>query len=424
MQCYFFRNAIFSFIFISFSAVQAQSAKINLFEAFSLALQKSETPAIQMNETNQARERVKQARGAVLPTVDLSSSYTRQDVSRELKVNPTASEVRTTKLTVSQPIFQGTKEYAAMRVADENVRYNELLFEQSRITLFQSVAQVFFNAVAAEQDLDDLEATIKLLKDRMKQLEQRFRIGRNRKGDVLLAKSAVANLQAQIEGARNAIVQTRLQFFYLTGINESSKLDRNLKAPVQLPELSSYLQAIEKRPDVQAMQSQLKVAQDNAAIAQGGHYPTIGAFGNAYFDRTGALAKSKWDVGVNINIPIYGGGIVSSQVREFALKKSQLELQLQQMLRNNETTIRTLHSGVLSGLVQIASYKDAVKSSEENYHEQVRDFHNGLVSSLDLIQALTTLQDAKQAGDSVFYKTLTQYAQLESSVGRVPQNLP
>ena len=74
--------------------------------------------------------------------------------------------------------------------------------------------------------------------------------------------------------------------------------------------------------------------------------------------------------------------------------------------------------------VEIDASENAVKASKEladqNYKEQLRDFTHGLVTNLDVIQALSTLQDAVRAYDKVVYQTISSYILLQTSKGSIP----
>lgn len=423
-------KAFFSHIFVFFSGLltisyATSSSAIDLFAAYSLALQKNELPAIQANITEQARESVDQAWSAVLPNVQASYSYLRQDLGTAGTISSLApKEQNTAKIILTQPVFQGMKEYAALRSAKENVVNNDYLTEQTRITLFQSVATAYFAILGAEQDLADLEQSMALHKDRVRDLQARYQIGRSRKGDLLLENSQIAALNAEIMAGRYTISQSRLQLALLTGASETVNLEKtNFKFPSAIQKLDDYLKAIEQRPDIQAKRSQIKIANESIEIARGGHYPTVDAFGDYYLNRTGPSKDSKWDVGFTVTLPLYQGGGIESQIRQAALKRNQTEIELNQTLRSIENTIRTLYDSVNSGILQNNSYQESVKAAEANYQEQMRDFKRGLITNLDVIQALSTLQDAKRVANKAMYETLTAYAQLQSSVGKIPKSL-
>ena len=409
---------LFFLLSFLFSEISLGRESINLQEAYHSALEKTETVPVQMNLTEQSKETVSQAWGSLLPSVNYSYTYSKLGGKKNTSAIIFSTNI-VSKIAVTQPLYQGGKEYAAVRIAEAELLSNQLMTDQTRITLFQDIANVYFSVLAGEKDLEDLKESLKLRLERAEQLEKWHKIGRARKGDVLLEKSSIATLKAQIDSDKNEISQNRFRFSYLTGLNETIKLQNTYKVPSKLAHLNSYLDKIERRPDIQSLRTQLHIADENISLTKGDHYPTLSAFGDVYFIRTGAQG-SWYDLGLNFVFPIYHGGTVKSQVRQAILKQSQAQLQLNQTLRNTENNIRTYYDAVVSGLAQIKSYTLAAKTAEENYHEQMRDFKNGLITNLDVIAALSTLQDSRRALDQTIYQTIKQYVQLESSVGVVP----
>lgn len=423
----YFSSCIFIVILSSILTISyaTPSFALDLFATYALALQKNELPAIQANISEQARETVEQAWAAVLPNVQASYSYLRQDAGAAGSISSLSPKDQTNaKITLTQPLFQGMKEYATLRSAKENVTINDLLTDQTRISLFQNVATAYFAVLASEQDIVDLEQSMQLHKERVRDLQERFQIGITRKGDLLLENSQIASLNAKIAAARYVVSQTRLQLAFLVGTNETINLEKaNVKLPNTIQKLSDYLGAIDQRPDIQAKRSQIKVAGENIEIARGGHYPNINAFADYYLARTGAAKDSQWDFGLALSLPLYQGGGIESQIRQAALKRNQAQLDLDQTLRSIENTIRTLYDSVNSGILQNSSYQESVKAAEANYQEQIRDFKGGLITNLEVIQALSIFQDAKRIANKSIYQTMTAYAQLQSSIGKLPENL-
>lgn len=406
----------------------AQSNRVELFAAYDSALHNTELIPIQMKLTDQANESVTQARGEMLPIITASYIHTLQQVPSSIRGTPLEkafpANTMSTQINITQPLFQGFKEYTNIRIAKENLRNNQLLTEQARITIFQSVALAYFNVLASEKDKENLEESLKQHLIRMKELNELYRIGRSRIGDIQLEQSNIATLKAQIESDKAVISQARFQFANVTNLDPQTALDRNaIHLPKKIRPLDVYLSDIEHRPDLAVLRSQIKIAKENISVAESSHYPTASLFGNLYPARTGSLHGSYWDVGIKIELPIYSGGITRSQVRQAMLSVNIAELTLSQSLSDIESSVRTLHSAVSNGIAESNAYTEAAKAAEANYKTQVHDFKLGLVTNLDVIDAMTRYLSTLQTLDKTTYLTLYSYAQLRSSTGKVPSDL-
>src|SRR4051794_11637707 len=119
---------IFSWFWTSLTAMSCWAATapglqpVTLRQAYRTAIEKTETYEIQKTVRNQADERVTQATGSVLPTLNLNGTYTRQEAVTSTSsslANPNQSSVR---LTLTQPIFRGFAEIAGVRATKALLR--------------------------------------------------------------------------------------------------------------------------------------------------------------------------------------------------------------------------------------------------------------------------------------------------------------
>src|SRR3970282_842459 len=138
-------------------------------------------------------------------------------------------------------------------------------------------------------------------------------------------------------------------------------------------------------------------AQENMSVAKGAKLPTVDLTANRYLDRSGSLKDSTWDVAVELNVPLYSGGLLQSQVREAISQQTQAELAVSQVTRQAEQEIRALYQSVVYDSAQLDALEKATVAARKNYEAQQRDYRFGLVTNLEVIQALTAFQENKGA---------------------------
>ena len=78
--------------------------------------------------------------------------------------------------------------------------------------------------------------------------------------------------------------------------------------------------------------------------------------------------------------------------------------------------IRQLHKALSSSLAQAAALTDAYAKAANSYRIQVRDYRFGLVNNLDVIEAMTTMQDIKRSLDKAVIQVKTNKALLDIAV--------
>ena len=110
--------------------------RISLEEAYQGARARTETEALQVSEVEQSHQKLTQARAGILPSLVLNGSYTRQQMPSASSVNAfTRADQHQVRLTLSQPVFRGLREFAALDVAHAGWQGEQASLRQARRTL-------------------------------------------------------------------------------------------------------------------------------------------------------------------------------------------------------------------------------------------------------------------------------------------------
>lgn len=406
------------------SVVAAEA--LTLDEYFVAAFKRSEVVATQSELIRQAEERYKQADAALYPTVNGVASYTRQDPvpAGETSTSTSPNRQSLAKLTATQPLFRGFREFAALRQTKALLGAQNQDYLSARTQLFKDVTQNFYTVLSIEQDLKNLDEEINQNVDREKELNSRVRIGRSRIGEVLSVQSTISTLRAQVEQLQGQLGTAREAFAFLSGLAATTSLRDVEVLPANLEPLDDYLARLEQRPDVIASRQRLSAAQENTKVARGAHLPSLDLNANRYLERTGNLKDSSWDVGVALTVPIYAGGLLQSRVSEAVSQSTQAELSASQVSREAEQEIRTVYQNVVFDRSQLGALDKATDSARKNYEAQRRDYRLGLVTNLDVLQALTAFQQNQLTLDRARYTLKLDYLKLQAAAVRRPAPPP
>ncbi len=400
-------------------AASAAAAPLTLDDYYAAALKRSEVVATQGELIRQAEERYHQAGASRLPTVDAIATRTRiDDGATDATANPTRQ--RNSRLTATQPLFRGFREFATVRQTQALMGAQGEDYRGARTQLFKDVAQNFYDVLALEQDLANLDGQIRQHQQREKELEDRVRIGRSRVGEVLTVQATVGTLRAQVESRRAELGAAREAFAFLSGLPVATPLRDTETVPENPGTLDEHLVRLELRPDVKAARQRLTAAQENIAVARGAHLPSLDLVANRYLERTGSLSNVEWDVQLALTLPLYAGGGTQSRVREAASQGTQAELNASQVRRQAEQEIRSLHQGALIDRAQLDALEKATDATRKNYEAQQRDYRLGLVTNLDVLQALTAFQENQRALDRARYAAKLNHLRLQAASARRP----
>jgi outer membrane protein len=403
---------------------QSRAAQgLTLDDYFAAALQRSEVIATQTELIRQAEERYRQANAALRPTVDGVGSYTWLDSgAKDATANP--SRQPHARFTANQPLFRGFREFATVRQTEALVGAQSEEYRNARVQLFKDVAQNFYNVVSIEQDLMNLDEQIDQNLQREKELQARIRIGRSRVGEVLTVQARISTLRAEIEQLNAQLSVARDVFAFLSGLPTTTPMRDTEALPSDIESLERYLARLTSRPDVKATQQRLTAAQENVTVARGAHLPSVDLSANRYLERAGSLENVDWDVQLALTVPLYAGGSLDSRVREAVSQNTQAELDSSRVQRLAEQEIRSFYQTVLLDRKQLSALETAADAAKKNYEVQQRDYRFGLVTNLDVLQALTAYQENLRALDRARYTAKLNYLRLEAAVVRRPAAAP
>lgn len=407
------------FLFLFIIQAHAVQKEISLKEAFISALEKTETVGIGTARVHQADARIDQAKARFYPNVALVAGTQKQDYVTQQTSSVLGGSTSYSRISLTQSLYEGGRDKATLeanRAAKEASLQNLSI---DKYNLFSSVAQNFYGVLSNDREVENLKVTIKLAEDRVKEIKNRTQIGRSRNIELLAAEAQVSVLQAQLMAAQGQLVTSWDQFVLLTGLSRDVQLIKKREVPLPPKDLSTYIELLDKRPDIQSMKSQVEVARSTEDVMSAGHLPSLSVTGNYYITRDGPQKDNHWDVTGNLTFPIFSGGLVKAQVTEAKARIRESEFLLSQARRQAEISIRTSYNNLVAALNQVATLEAAMKTTEQNYKEQEKNYRFGQATNLDVIQALNSFQDTKRTLDRTRYLALSAWAQLRASTAQI-----
>ena len=391
----------------------APPAPLTLADCYRLALKQSETLAIRQELITQAETRFTQALSGILPRVSFVSTDKRQDGSGSSAF--TLRNVPERKFTVSQPLFSGFREFAAM--AGTKAEHHQRTLEKARAEqlLLVDVADAFYLVLEQREDLAALEMIRRALADRAEELTAREQIGRSRPSEVVSAEAQRLRLEADLELVRVQEVLARQLLAFLTGLDQIEALQDPSLPP--LTEENPYLAKAVTRPDIGAVQAAAQVAEHQVGIAKADRWPTVSLDGNYYLERVGAAKDVTWDAAIKVAVPIFQGGQTQGAIAQAASQARQATLVASETQRRAVLEVRDAYASARAALARRDALARALAAAEENYRLQVDDYRRSLVNNLEVLQTLQALESARRDLLHGDYEAKRQYWHLRAAAG-------
>jgi len=404
----------------------AAKTTLNLWDVYALAVERTETMAITVDNLELADALQQQAFGAWLPQVYLngqknwvSGSYVQSGPGTG---GSGANAGDSLYLSGAETILSGLNQVAAIEGAKANMSVAQYGLRDAASRLLLNVAQAFYLVLELQDSLQTDMASRDLTQKILDVQKNWVTIGRAQKSDMLTTTAQLAQLDATIQNDKTQLTQDKETLAFLTGIKPDTELqstDENYTVPSF--SLDDATAKVDGRPDVLQAKANLDAAAATVLQAHGEHLPSIIATGDYYLAADGANNPREWNVGLEASLPVFEGGQVVAQEREADARRDQAKLALSQIRRSALEEIRQVYKGLGDSIQQAAAYQNAMDSSQSAYDAVLHDYKLNLQTPLTLLQTLNSLEAAKEDYVKTRYQTLYDQVWLGVAVGDLPK---
>lgn len=410
------------FLFVS-SAGAADVKPLTLDEAYAAALKRSEEVAQKGQTHAQALAQVDEIWASLKPKLDLSAVQQWQDTPGPGVSFPLPASQQTVAINAHQPLFSGLREFLAARSSTARSESAELAFRRAKQLLYQDVAGAYLNLLESRRGVATREAQVRWTEDRVKELRNFEDIGRSRKSEVLAARSQLAQDQADVETARGAERLNQETLKFLTGLDQDLA-PREIALSTAGVDAAAFAERARRRPDVEAARRDFESADLFVSIQGRQRWPTVYADGSYYLRRPNNYShRVYWDAALTAELPLYSGGSIGAQLRDARAQREFREQALSLAARRAELEVRSAWNDLASGLAIVSALKNAVALAEANAKAQAEDYRHGLVTNIDVLTSLTTVENTRLRLDRAEIQAFFARVRLEVAAGG-PEGLP
>ncbi|NVZ22810.1 TolC family outer membrane protein [Pseudomonas costantinii] len=381
------------------------------------------------------REGVPQARAGLLPTLNAGSTVEAVRLQRD---EPGLTRTRNTSVfqaNLNQPLFRIDR-WFQLEAAQAAASQAELELGAKEQGLVLTTAQAYFETLRALDLLAASKAEEAALKRQQAQAQARLDNGASSITDVLDAQAAYDNANAnrklaerKVEDAYEALSRlTSQDYALIEGIEH--------QLPVQLPIPSDpnawVTRAVQQNLALQASSYGVIAAEQTNLQRKAGYAPTVDAiaswrkgdndsFGYSNptdFGRDGYRGSvSQGSIGVELNIPLYSGGMTRSQVRESTERLAQSEDEREDRRREVVLNTRNFYRAINSDIEQVAARRQTIRSSRASVKANQVGRDLGSRNTADVLNAERQLYGAVREYNNARYDYIIDTLKLKQAAG-------
>ncbi|OSN06346.1 outer membrane channel protein TolC [Lonsdalea iberica] len=381
-----------------------------------------------------AFEKINEARSPLLPQLGLGADYTYTRGFRDSKdVN---NNVKSASLQLTQTLFDMSK-WRALTLQEKQAGVEDVTYQTAQQTLLLNSATAYFNVLRAIDSLSYVTAQKASIYRELDQTTQRYNVGLVAITDVQNARAQYDSVLASEVTARNALDNYLEVLRQVTGnvYPELASVNTDNFAPKKPEPINTLMKTAESR-NLSLLSSRLSqdLAREQIRSAQTGYMPTLDlsastGVSNSRYSGSRATEGSYNDsdigqnqVGLSFSLPLYSGGATNSQVKQAQHSYVAASENLESAHRSMIQTLRSSHNNIAASISSIAAYKQAVVSAQSSLDAMEAGYQVGTRTIVDVLDATTTLYNAKQQLSGARYDYLINELNLKYALGTLNEN--
>lgn len=368
----------------------------DLMSVYEVAARNNPTLAAAAASLAASRENRPQAFAGLLPNLNAGASLSR---SRFKNIDPsqdaTYSTDKLASINLVQPLFRYDR-WIALRQADSTIAAAEADYAAAQQKLMVDVAERYFAVLDAQDNLDFAQAEKSAIGRQLDQAKQRFDVGLIAITDVKAAQarydiavSQEIRAVSELEGSRDALRELTGEYF-----DKLALLRENLELVRPEPDSPEHWITQAKQQNLQVLSAQAasEAARQEMRRQRAGHLPTLDLNADARYQDVnfGGIAPIKRqdsEIGIQLNIPLYAGGAVSSRTRQARSQFQEATQRLQEAVRAAELATRNAWRGIRTDIAQVRALSESLESTRVAVEAEEAGFEVGTRTIVDVLNA-------------------------------------
>lgn len=389
---------------------------ITLEQAIELARKNNQTLKEARLNLNQAEEQLQEALGAEFPTLNLQADLQRStSATSEIQAenadtffqssDGVTTDLNTT-LQLNYNLYTGGQRPAQIRLAEAQVRSQELALEQRAEQLRLDVTNAYYAVQEADSQVEIAQAAVADAEQSLRDAQLLEQAGLGTRFDVLQAEVDLANEEQNLARARSQRRISQRQLVETLGLGQQIEVTAATPPEVagtwDLSLEESIVQAYQNRSELEQQLQQRTIAQENQSIALAGIKPQVSLFTRYnvrdIIDDSGDGGTGAGDglaIGAQMQWTLYDGGQSRARARQAQENEAIAANRFDQLRNQIRREVEQAFYNLQANEQNIDTARVAVEQGEESLRLARLRFQAGVGTQTDVINAQSALTQAR-----------------------------
>ncbi|MBK8182173.1 MAG: TolC family outer membrane protein [Candidatus Competibacteraceae bacterium] len=366
-----------------------------------------------------------QARALLLPSVGATAEQSYTFGIEGMGNAPSSFSGHTYGISLVQPLYNRGHQ-VRQRLAEAAVGQSEVDLGNTRNELILRVAQGYFGVLSALDNLSYATAEKNAFARQLEQANRRFEVGLATITDVYDAQARFDAAVSQEIDATNKLADARELLRQLTGEEHTHLNLLSERMPLTLPKPNNPEEwvrlALENNLALRSTGFNIDQARENIRLQKAGHYPTLDLQASRVDNDNGLNNNSaSSQLNVQLTIPLYSGGAVSSRAREAAYSYEAARQSLENQQRETIRTVRNAYRGQETAISQIRALDQTRLSTRSALEANQAGYEVGTRTIVDVLDAERNVYLAERNYAAARYSYITNYLVLRQAAGQLSE---
>jgi outer membrane protein len=383
-------------------------------------------------------ENKRQAWSNLLPTISGGAAINRGSNETSIAgrtVDDSDVDNESYRLDLRQSLYAQSN-YENLDIARGQESQAEAIYNLAYQDFLVRVAGGYFGVLTAQDGVIFAEAEERALQRQFEQAEQRFEVGLTAVTDVHEARASYDNARARAIVSKNNLADAKEVLYELTGqyFDDYDPLEEVLPLVKPLPENPAEWVdiAMQYNPAVVSAHKGVEIADASVRLQRSGHFPTLDLVGsyssftnNEFIFRddnqipigTTDLTNDDMRIGLQLSVPIYQGGVVSSRTRQARYTLNAVNEDLDRQQRATVRQTNNAYRAVIAGIEQVGAFGQAMISAEAALEATQAGFEVGTRTIVDVLIAQQRYFQAQRDNSLARHTYIVDHLRLKAAAG-------
>jgi outer membrane protein len=336
--------------------------------------------------------------------------------------NPVVYNRLGTGLTVSQLVTDFGRTGNLVAMAKLNAQAQNEAANTTRAQILLATGRAYFTVLKAKSLLQVAQQTVKARQAVADQVGALAESKMKSTLDVSFANVNLSDARLMESQAQNDLKAADAELATAMGLPNEAGFDLSEESvPVQLPDRIDDLlrTAIANRPELRDLRLEESAAERFVRAEHALMYPSVGVVGTAGFAPAAyeTIPGRYGAVGVNLNIPIFNGGLFKARKAEADLKAKATAQRITDLENHVARDVRVAYLNAITAYDRMGLTKQLLDNAQQALDLAQTRYDAGLGTIVELSQAQLNLTQAQIANTSAAYDYQAQRVVLDYEVG-------